>query len=970
MPKRGFVICAVLLAVAFASAQKPGLFASFIGYDGEAALFSSSVRDSLRSRGYFYPNGEIYRYAGGRLTKTDVYSPKNGEWVLVRDGVYVFAYQDTIAHTINFQFLRGGRELFFEQPIGKDNTHGYNVAMNDEDFFVIAKIRDEYTGNADDNVSMMLRIKYRAHAKIDTIMIDGYCQTLLEATNTHLYYVSYPYDKSHEDDNYEYGTVYRMDLSDGSIDVVVDDVWIMDNTTTIVPHLNLVFDDGTLVDYRENTKARSQRINDIVTVFFSYEHNAFISYGYSSDVGNWECFPLGPHGKMPSEFRSALCSGADISWYSGNADTFTINTGKELAGFAKLVNDNSERFKGKTIMLGRDITINDTADWRSWANNPPAHSWTPIGIEAHQFYGTFDGNGHTISGLYISSTDKGQGLFGFITNYGTITRLNITASYVKGANYTGILAGINYGVITECNTAGVVIGQDIAGGLVGLNCRLVSGCHASGSVTGDTEVGGLIGRIDLGSAAAGNSSSAAVSGDDIAGGLIGAALAGSVAGNFSTGKVTAKTNAGGFMGHMYNGIMRNNYYDMETSGQSDTGKGAGKTTAGMQSKKTVDSLNLIAGVLSANAWVHSDGKYPARSGKTANAVDAARYFASGRGTERHPYIINTKEYLENLAMLVNIGVSFEGRYIKLGQAIALNDTANWQNWPDEPPIYNWTPIGISPANSFGGTFDGGGYTVSGIYYISLIKSGVGLFAVTSNAATIKNLGVTASYIRGDGSVGGLVGFNRGRIINCYASVNAEGVNGVGGLVGYNPGGKIIGCYSTGTVKGRESIGGLIGCCTEDAIISDSYSRAAATGDTAIGGLTGSSYKETIMNNCYAAGKVTGKVETGGLAGWNGPKCKARNSFFDSTANGVNNKGIDGQYGRSTAQMKKKETYVGWDFRSIWGINRTVNNGYPYLTGKIDAAAIRAALEPVMENAGSPCPESAPCNKSSGRPKGK
>jgi hypothetical protein len=181
--------------------------------------------------------------------------------------------------------------------------------MNDDELFALAKRSDWREG---DSISMILRIKYRTPTKIDTIKIKvngyGYLLSLLYATKDHLYYTV---DESGDDYGRPHGSVYRMTLRNGSIDEIVKNISTEDpGMTVIAPHLNLVFSDGTIEDYNINKYVISQNktdLTDITAAFFSYEHNAFVSYGYSSDLSRWDCFPLAPGGKMPAELRAVPC---------------------------------------------------------------------------------------------------------------------------------------------------------------------------------------------------------------------------------------------------------------------------------------------------------------------------------------------------------------------------------------------------------------------------------------------------------------------------------------------------------------------------------------------------------------------------------------------------------------------------------------------------------------------------------------
>jgi len=639
-------------------------------------------------------------------------------------------------------------------------------------------------------------------------------------------------------------------------------------------------------------------------------------------------------------------------------DTITVNTAKELAGLAEMVSNDKHGFKGKTVILGRDIVINDTANWREWGSNPPAVNWTVIGTDGDcackagtdksRFHGTFDGNGHTISGLYIKNKGDDQGLFGVIGGKGAVKNLNIKAAYIDGGDYVGILAGGSAGTVTECYAYGIVMGDSIAGGLVGVNEGTVKNSYAAGSVTGRVNVGGLVGGNRAG-AAIGSHSSAEVFGDSVAGGFIGVNWGGMTAGNFSTGKVTARVGAGGFAGRSGGGVMRGNYYDKNASGQSDAGKGEGKTTAQMQSGKFVNSLNSFAGLASANLWARSKKGYPVLSGKAAALTDIGQFFAGGKGSADAPYIIRTKKQMEEFSDLVNLGVDFTGKHIKLARNIVLNDTANWRNWASEPPASVWVPAGIL-ANSFNGTFDGGGHTVSGVYVNSPEALSIGLFGSISAGAVIKNIGVTASYISGWCAAGGLVGVNGGGLItDSYSTATVAGTGcNTGGLVGVSSG-IINRCYAAGAVSGGLRIGGLVGEHRTNGVISNSYSTGTVAGDSIVGGLVGIQRSKTQIKNSYTLSAVSGGDYAGGLMGWYIGCCSSsdcngevNSSFFVRRAGGIKS-GCYDEFGIDAELLKQPQTLSGWGLGRVWDIDSAVNGGYPYLLDQSSALS-KAAWE--------------------------
>ncbi|MDR2595419.1 MAG: hypothetical protein LBC87_11675 [Fibromonadaceae bacterium] len=335
------------------------------------------------------------------------------------------------------------------------------------------------------------------------------------------------------------------------------------------------------------------------------------------------------------------------------------------------------------------------------------------------------------------------------------------------------------------------------------------------------------------------------------------------------------------------------------------------------------------------------------------------------------FTITTPEQLAGLAKLVNKGNDFKGKTVKLGANIMLNDTVGWQNWEKKKPKNKWKPIGFHKYTSYGhighlmlsdlidnyfnGTFDGGGFAVSGVYVNEPDGTYIGLFG-NVQYGVIKNLGVTASYISGGSQVGGLVGFIRdSKIINCHSNALVIGREfSVGGLAGEVNGydSRIVSSYSTGTVTGRKIIGGLVGMGSGEII--NSYSSATVTGKEYVGGLvgigsyiissyssgtiTGDSYvgglvgciNHTQITNSYSIGAVTGRSKVGGLVGnVRYDEGKVTNSYYSKETSGQSDKG-KGE-GKTTAEMRKKETFEGWDFDRTWEIDGKVNGGYPYLS---------------------------------------
>ena len=195
---------------------------------------------------------------------------------------------------------------------------------------------------------------------------------------------------------------------------------------------------------------------------------------------------------------------------------------------------------------------------------------------------------------------------------------------------------------------------------------------------------------------------------------------------------------------------------------------------------------------------------------------------------------------------------------------------------------DWTPIGTDYDNSYKGTFDGGGHTITGLTFTTNDEY-AGLFGRLNRAGTVKNVvmegvQITSNQIDG-GSIGGVVGSSWGTIENCSVLGSVSGTVYVGGVVGVQIGGSITGCSSSATVKGMVDVGGVAGQTNSSATLTACY----ATGNVIIeinpkkniagGSLVGMNAGISLLA-CYATGNVTstgsstGKVHIGGFLGNN------------------------------------------------------------------------------------------------------
>ena len=225
------------------------------------------------------------------------------------------------------------------------------------------------------------------------------------------------------------------------------------------------------------------------------------------------------------------------------------------------------------------------------------------------------------------------------------------------------------------------------------------------------------------------------------------------------------------------------------------------------------------------------------------------------------------------------------------------------------------------------------------------------------------------FVTGDSFVAGLVGYNGGGMITrCSATGPVQGgtlSSNVGGLAGFNDGGTVVLSYAGGTVESINSsgnVGGLAGY--NSGMISASYATNRVSGKIIVGGLVGLNVGSLIT--CYSMGAVTGIYGVGGLVGSNIGSVVS-SSYWDRDTSGQTES--DGGEARTTLEMTSPHaanTYVGWDFTSVWVEDggHIVNNGYPYLLenappyepdsgtacGCCRAAAKQASWKQVLERA--------------------
>ncbi|WP_302770481.1 S-layer homology domain-containing protein [Anaerotignum lactatifermentans] len=533
-------------------------------------------------------------------------------------------------------------------------------------------------------------------------------------------------------------------------------------------------------------------------------------------------------------------------------DPYLITNAAELYWFANEVNNNYGFNSWAKLM--DDITINENVlndDGSLNGNGSDLEPWTPINNPYSPYTGTFDGDNHKISGLYVNSADSFVGLFGNVGTNGTIKNVGIEDSYFSStwfsANVGSVCGKNNGGTIENCYNTGAVSNtgsSSYAGGVCGQNFNgTIKNSYNTGTVSNignSSYAGGVCGDNYYGTIE--NSyNTGAVSNTGTSpyvGGVCGYNR-NKIENSYNTGIVTAKdsglfANVGGVCGHSgSSATITSCYYLKGTAESSDGGDVLTESQFGEQNSfsgwdfGTVWQMNAILGrpVLQSSPEVE--------------------------GTEEEPYLIYNAEELKGFRDMVNSGNT--DIHAKLMDDITINENVLDENGNlngNGSGLEQWTPIGsygIRGEEAYIGTFDGNGHTISGLYVDSDAQN-VGLFGCVGTNGKIQNVGVVDSYISATANgaiVGGVCGRNyRGTIENCYntGTVTGSGIN-VGGVCGGNSW-NIINCYNTGKVSTTDD-----GAC--------------------VGGVCG--YNTKNIKNCYNTGKISVTIHSsyvGGVCGMN------------------------------------------------------------------------------------------------------
>jgi hypothetical protein len=645
------------------------------------------------------------------------------------------------------------------------------------------------------------------------------------------------------------------------------------------------------------------------------------------------------------------------------------------------------------------------------------------GLYIPNFQGEFDGSGYEISNMSLNfPIQNNVGFFGSLRHESLIYDLGVTNATVVGQDSVGIFAGYminskiwnsySSGTVTGRTNVGSLLGQadnwysevyDSSssgsvsgttnvgglvgnlsstskvmfshstanvtgigssyqlGGLVGQNDGLIAVAYSTGNVQGLTNLGGLVGR-NIGNTYGGgvildsfsHSTVTLTTSNYVAGGLIGRLenTRAIVDRTYSTGAVVGTgTNVRGLIGSYSAGTITNSFWDTESSGRTTSGGGTGKTTLEMKAIATYSDVATVGLDIpwainpitdsSASTWFIDEGNsYPVLRVINASPDDL---FAEENGY----YLIDSLDKLKMMGY---------GYFNKTSLKFKLTTNIDLVDHPGYHIPYFETHL------------DGNGHTIDNFTRLEENTSRVGFIGELWQNGVVKNLGLTNINVIGRVETGGLVGYSRGTIDNCYTTGLVQGSHWlggwsdgwmIGGLVGYNAGeyyyswpGTITNSYSTVSVTAKEwsgglvgynwvgtisdsywegtiiglgdSIGGLVGY-NERGVILNSHTSGTAIGEMWVGGLVGyntagGSDGYSLISNSYSSVEVIAEMDSGGLVGYHESVSNATNTIIDSYATG-------------TVTCPESSTYV-YALGGFVGTNKSSIIESSYATGNV------------------------------------
>ena len=624
-----------------------------------------------------------------------------------------------------------------------------------------------------------------------------------------------------------------------------------------------------------------------------------------------------------------------------------------------------------------DIDASSSSNWNG------GKGFSPIGTLANAFAGIYDGNGHTINGIYIKDASAFRiGLFGLFFG-GIVKNLGVTNVNITGGNFVGgIVGGCIGGAIDNCYSTGTVIGDTTVGGIVGggyaasnalFNLPFsMTGCHSDCIVEGKSTAGGIIGET------AGYSSPNNIS---------------NITDSYSTGWVACSYINGGLIGRaslckistcyshstVVYGLSSNNTYD--TGGLIAYADSSVINNCYCTFNSLLGIGDLFGGLVGLNLASTINNSYAVFSLTLDGGITPSTFHIGGLVGQNQVGHINNSFWDETASGLTYSDGGI-GKTISQMKSSVTFLTAGWDpsiwyrdnSYNNGYPYLAWQkPTGTSllaPLAPSGSGTSADPYQIAslnnllwlsqdssswGSYFIQTSDIDASSTITWDSGAGFSPIGNSSKFFTGNyngkGHTIDSMYINRPTLDRlglfgtiAYSSIDSLGVtnldiNGgtgaVGGVLGVDRNSTISDCYSTGSITSNGSeVGGIVGYNNSSCTVSNCYSTVSisGSGSSYVGGLVGINYTSGKVSKCYATGLLSSSAtDLGGFCGRNIGSITGSFWNTDTVATGIANGTTTGATGKTTAEMKTDSTYLnaGWS-PSIWYKDNILNYGYPYL----------------------------------------
>ena len=891
------------------------------------------------------------------LKASDMPGLLGGSYVADANGGYpILGWQDpTAKYTVTFTLSPEDAALTVSQdgvPIDPVSGHTYELTNGDYAYTVKADEHDDAAGTftvayggQSINVSLNIRL-YTVKFEIDpdegaVLVVDGQTPTVSGGRTYRLPKAAAPYSYTIKAFGYQDVNDTFSVIGDETADTQSVTLTALDTYTVTVGAITAA--DGAAIDPTVTVTCPAWQKTLTAEADGSYRlpngsyHYTISCSGYKSVSGDFTV-----------ENSAASIPGAELEVQTAwDGETYTkpqkdesgvylIGSPDELMWFNKNGKTTDSVKLTADICINEDVTIEDTSK---------LYQWTPIGwYKSYDNYdkykGTFDGNGHTISGLYVSGTGNYVGLIGYAGTNSKICNLTLKNSSISSTgNNVGAIAGDAY-VVENCHVFDTdVHGKDTVGGIAGTVDKAIVQSSSAANVTGNSYVGGVAGRIQSNDSSAMSEcfNTGSVTGASVVGGLTGNLYnGGTITDCYNTGSVTAKASsgtAGGLLGNFRYGTLKNSYSSTVPSAAK-----AGTVAGSLEWERGQRTLTNVY-VLSDEAVTETVGNfngYTIQNGtaipktkdelKALTSADLSDKFAAGSENINggYPILVWQNSGSDEPVDPDHPAIDPDGWDGKASAAepetvggvyqIASAADLKWfaDNAAATPAIRgvltanidlnnrDWTPVD----GGFTGELDGADCAITNLYCKNE-RGRAALFA--ANGGTLKNLNVTGIVVGGDKSAI-LTASNTGTITSCTTHGTLKGGNCAAGITAVNSG-TVETCVNNAAVTGDKYVGGIAASNTKGTITGCANSGIVRAGGMMAAGVAADNDGGTVTS-CANNGAIVSTANilhgyVGGVVGRNNGTVKGAYNAGNVEALGG---AVGGAVGLNLSKMVSENLY--------------------------------------------------------------